>query len=313
MLGEYGSSTEGPAAIRENFSRILEGMPERPSVPPALAVRPPEPPSFGSGLGMCGLLPEKPSADTAELSLLQMFPAMFFYGNAMLFLVPVCLTLHMSTDKDVRFWGPGLTCKLAYIIPAFFLFSFFTHAQLKRPHKGLVIASLLGPSALFLALGDALTSISSDRADQLQSTDCDTFKDKRRLERSWQAAHDLYMDCLKETVPSNNLTLPTAANLFRVQDCTEYPVAYRHQAEDWDYLRYLEEHHKCAGWCSFGPRLWSFREATDSCSVAVSQVLRVKVKRSAQQVVLYGVSVLLMSVVALIAVGPQLRAAGLGW
>lgn len=238
---------------------------------------------------------------------------MFFYGSLMLFLVPIWLTVHLSSDMDVKFWGPGLTCKLAFLIPIIFLVAFVMHMRSRRPHKGIVIASLLGPSVLFLALGDALTSISSDKADQLQSADCDTFQDKRRLERSWQAAHNLYVECLKETVPSNNLTLPTAANLFRVQDCTEYVVAHRRHSKDWDYLRYIEEQHKCAGWCSYGPRLWSFREATDSCSVAVSQVLRVKVKRSAQQVVLYGVSVLLMSIVSLIAVGPQMRASGLGW
>merc|ERR1719284_150855 len=99
----------------------------------------------------------------------------------------------------------------------------------------------------------------SDKADQLFSVDCDTFTGKRELQRSWDAAKELFEKCLQDTVrrtaSDSNLTLEAATRLYRIQDCEEYPNQHYLHKTDWEYLWYLEEEHSCAGWCKFEQRL----------------------------------------------------------
>mmetsp|Transcript_45917 Transcript_45917/g.147544 ORF Transcript_45917/g.147544 Transcript_45917/m.147544 type:complete len:312 (+) Transcript_45917:173-1108(+) len=288
-----------PAAIRDDFSRILEGgRPEK--------------------LGPL-LHPDAAAAERCwswqlmqQLDVMRAFPTLFSLTCLVMFSMPIGIAYHLGLDEDVRYWGDGPMCGTALWLPLIFILAFYVHDRLQRPHKATIVISLLVPSVTLLLIGNELTAISAQGADQLFSADCDTSTDKRRLENSWQAAQSLfsgltwYMDCLQQTTTSHNLTLSRATELFRIQDCTEYAAAFPSH-KDWQYLRFVEEEHKCAGWCSFGRKLWTDGEGTDSCSTAVAQVLRSKVRRPAQQVVALSALALIGSAVGLVAVAPTLH------
>merc|ERR1719277_2851500 len=215
--------------------------------------------------------------------------------------------MHLSHDPNVIYWV-GHWCEFALLLPALFLFAFIVHSKMGRPHKATVLLTLLLPSIALLIIGDILNSSAADKADQLRSTDCDTFGQKRQLQRSWDSAHQLYIGCLEETLALRNITMEKAMELFRIQDCEEYAEAYPKYKKDWDYLWFLEEKHRCAGWCSFGDRLWTYKPTVDSCTTVVSQMFVLKVRRMAKQVIVMAVFILVSTSIANILLSPGLRA-----
>jgi len=265
------------------------------------------------------LLPSKPTQDIfyGEMSLMRMFPYIFTFCCVMAFMVPIWLTVHLGEDRNVQFFL-GSYNRYAMLLPLVFVVGHMWHIQRRQPYKPAVLLCLLVPSIVLMALNDATMTVASDMADQLFSTDCDTFKEKRDLQRAWDAAYELYANCLQDTVKltpaSKNLTMEDAIANYRIQDCAEYSNHHYANKKEWEYLWYLEEEHECAGWCNFGHQIWSFhKEPRDSCSNAASQVFFGKVGRISQQVLLYSVLVLVTTSVSLIGAGPMLRSRGIDW
>lgn len=251
----------------------------------------------------------------SRIDLLRMFPSMFTLTCFMMFLVPTWIVARLGRDPDVQYWI-GSWCLLSLVLPFLFMGAYFVHARLRVPHKPTILVCLLTPCLVLLALGDSTHTVVTSRADQLRSTDCDTFVGKRQLERSWQAANLLYVMCLNQTISSNpqkNFTVDQLRGLYRVQDCEEYPAALGTHFKDWNYLQYLENEHGCAGWCTWGMPLWTHRDPIDSCSIAASQVFSGKVRRASKQVVIYSVLALVFSSCILIMAGPAATAHGFKW
>merc|ERR1719298_326670 len=83
------------------------------------------------------------------------------------------LSLRLHSRSRLR-WG--LT---AYTVPILFAAGHIVHLERGFPRKPVVLLCTLLPAILFLIIGDIHLSVSYDLADQLFSTDCDTFASKR--------------------------------------------------------------------------------------------------------------------------------------
>jgi len=243
------------------------------------------------------------------INLARIFPFLFSFCCFIIFSVPIWLMVHLGQDVTVEYWMKGSWCGAVLLLPLPFLAAYFVHVKLRRPHKPTVLVCLLLPSGVLLVLGDLLVSVSSNRADQLRSMDCDTFNLKRDLERSREAAQHLYSQCIKN---SHNLTGEAGQN-FRLPDCSEFDNAYQKHKRDWGYLWHLEEEEQCGGWCYPDKPLFTKRDVRDSCSAAAAEVFGIKVKRMAQQVVATSLLVLVATSLGNLAAGPGLRSIGVDW
>jgi len=342
-----------PASIRENFSRILSDYHpaaplssggEQPHYGSAgggpLGVLPP---SHSSGSDAAGLPPgaymgtfyadhpvgqqgvpwdeaqvvvmeeeEQKARRKKKFNMVKVFPFFFSFSCLMIFLTPIWLIVHASQDANVVYWI-GEWCKAVVALPILFVGAFLIQAQLRRPHKPTILITVLLPAGVLLVTGDALASIASDRADQLRSTDCDTFKQKRDLQHAWNAADKLFTKCLQDTAHINNITVKQARNTFRLDDCSEYKGGLETYPIEWGYLKHVEEAYQCSGWCHAAQPLFSKKEVQDSCSVAVGAVFRAKIKRMALQVVSYDLFILMVVSIGNVMIGPQLRSMGMDW
>lgn len=330
-------------AIRDNFSRILEGpsqtaspwthgiartasqileaprvwleSPLRPARGPALAAAgsPESLPAYGAAGRKAEPVTKRIQGQASELT--ETFPRIFTCVCFIVFMTPIYLTIRIGRDTNVRYWfGPW--CYIAAFLPCLFILGHIVHSNKRQPHKPTVLVCLIVPAVTLLILGECVFTSISDKANQLFSTDCDTFAEKRALEREHLAAQNVFATCLADTVSQArvpNLTLEHAAELYRIQDCEEYESELQAHQRDWTYLRHMEEEHKCAGWCNVGEPVWTFGEVRDSCSVAASTIFDGKIKHMASQVVVYNIIVIFIVSIGLLVVGPSLRQAGIAW
>merc|ERR1719456_2130030 len=102
--------------------------------------------------------------------------------------------------------------------------------------------------------------------------------------------------------------LADAMQVYRIHHCEGYAEAKEQLATDWDYLAYVEDKHLCSGWCQPGPRLWTFKDTKDACSVAIGHLFLSEVQRVSQQIIVFTVLALSLSAVAIF-IGPVLMRA----
>jgi len=248
-----------------------------------------------------------------NIDVLAMFPNAFTLLTLLLFAMPCYLLMENALFGAVRYWSSSWVW-LVPIIPVIIICSHVVHVSSGLPNKWAVVSSLILPSAVLLLLANGQMTHAMDRADKLFSVDCDTFEGKRMLQRSWDAAEQLYESCLQATVDANeDLTIPQLKEHFRIQDCEEYTVAHHERSRDWDYLQYLEVNHGCTGWCSPGQQLWSRVPHKDDCSTTVSAVFAFKIEEHAKQVCLIMFAALMLTAIGLVICGPLLRARGFHW
>lgn len=338
---------EPHAAIRDNFSRILEGGAPQPALPtshlpllartaaqqveaprvwiespprasaraPVLAANSPESlPAYGA-VGRKAEPFAALSGHSRMAEFMEMFPRLFTCACLLIFMTPIFLMVRIGRDVSVRYWF-GSWCDIAAFLPCLFIVGHIVHSNKKQPHKPTVLVCLLVPAVTLLILGEFVLTSVSDKANQLFSTDCDTFPEKRALEAEHIAAQNVFATCLADTVSSiraRNLTFEHAAELYRIQDCEEYEMELQAHQRAWTYLRHMEEQHQCAGWCNFGQPVWTYGEVRDSCSVAVSAIFDGKVKHMASQTVCYSILVIFIVSIAFLVVGNPLRQAGISW
>lgn len=261
------------------------------------------------------LLPKVQMQD--EIDFVKMFPSMFTFSCLLVFLPPIMMTVQLGNDLNVVRWiGPW--CQFAVLIPFLFFFGHLIHIKMRHPYKPVVLGCLFIPCAVLLGLNDAVSTVASQKADQLLSRDCRNDNAKLHLEQSWLTAYKLYAICVAEafgTGPNRNATTSSGLPLstFRLQDCSQYTAEFKASEEDWNYLRQLEDLYSCSGWCNYEPSLWTSSRTTDSCSRAVGQAFKAKVVRLSNQAMLYTVAVLVASSVMFIRIGPALHKRGVMW
>lgn len=193
----------------------------------------------------------------ARVSMLRLFPVLFTLCCGGLFLVPMCFVLSIGTSRELAyFWTPWHY--VVAVIPLLIVGAHYIHMRSGTPNKAAVVTALVAPSLLLLVCANGQYLQATSMVDKLMSEDCDAFQSKQQLQNAWQAAYDLYTGCLNETSAAYGYDAAVLARHFRVQDCEEYPEAAglagssgaaSPYAQDWTYLRYLEEHSFCSGWC----------------------------------------------------------------
>lgn len=242
----------------------------------------------------------------------KMFPTAFTFICFVAFGPPVVSALVLAQDPSVRYfvgrWG-----LLALMVPLLLIVCHLLHLKEGRPRRVIVLISTITPCILFIIIGNVHAVVAGDLASRLYSTDCTTFDVKRELNKEWLAAEEAYTACLGETVPHLGLTVDDSLKLFRLHHCKEYPTNFTEHREAWAYLRELEEHQACSGWCTVGTRLWSYNNPHDSCSVAAATVLDFKIRRISVRMITYTAFALVVILITLLLVGPVIRQAGSDW
>mmetsp|Transcript_47732 Transcript_47732/g.147460 ORF Transcript_47732/g.147460 Transcript_47732/m.147460 type:complete len:282 (+) Transcript_47732:136-981(+) len=265
----------------------------------------------------------KDEAD-ADINMLKMFPAAFTMICALLFSVPMWIVLTIGHTTAIAYFQTNWYY-VVVIIPAITCCVHYVHVRRGVPNKAAVIVGLTLPNLVLLWHANLQYMNSVDKADKLFSSDCNTFDQKRELQRSWEAAYSLYVGCINQTSANTGHSRELLMQTFRIQDCEEYNAALTgftasgtrayeesHQ-RDWTYLRSLEEEHFCSGWCYHAQQLWSSKAHKDSCSVVVSHIYGSYVRPHAKQVCMLMLAALGASATLLIMVGPVLRRHGLEW
>lgn len=260
----------------------------------------------------------------SRISMLKLFPVLFTLCCSVLFLVPMCFVLSIGTAREISyFWTPWHY--VVVVIPLLILYAHLMHVRSGVPSKAAVATALVVPSLLLLVCANGQYLQATTMVDRLLSSECNSLQSKQRLENAWQAAHDLYMDCLQETSDAFGYDVAVLQKNFRVQDCEEYPAAaglipstrsktaVSPYAKEWAYLRSLEEGSFCSGWCEPGMQLWSGTPSKDACSVAVASVFDLYALPHAGEVVSVMVITLIVAAMFLILVGPVLRKNGVEW
>mmetsp|Transcript_73309 Transcript_73309/g.159016 ORF Transcript_73309/g.159016 Transcript_73309/m.159016 type:complete len:264 (-) Transcript_73309:70-861(-) len=247
-----------------------------------------------------------------RIDLLRMFPTIFSTCMAVLFFVPIYLTLVISLSPAVSHFSTNWSL-VTMLIPLILAVVHYIHQKRKVPNKHGVIMATVVPSALLLILSNSAYLDSLDYREKLASLDCAAFPEKQSVQKSWEAAYNLYTECLQQTNTASGYSLEHLMENFRIQDCQEYGKMMKTYQRDWDYLRYLEETQSCSGWCYRGQQLWSVSPAKDSCSTVVSVTYDSFVRPHAAQVIIMSLSILLLTAIGLITFGPIMRAYGLRW
>lgn len=278
---------------------------------------------LGAYLGATYPAPEEEDAimpkKTDGIDLIRMFPAAFTMVCFVIFLVPVWLILTVAENQALSYFSS----RWAYVVlaaPVIILLVHLVHLRQGVPNKFGVLAALMIPSIICLIIANRQFMNATDKMDKLFSVDCDTFPQKRQLQVAWESAYNLYMDCLNTTAATSNYPLEVLQQNFRIQDCAEYQsrlsgkwAFLNNYADEWNYLRYLEENHYCSGWCYHGVQLWSSKPHKDSCAIVVSNLFRSLVTPHTKQVSVVMLACLAVTAVIIIIMGPALRKQGLEW
>lgn len=255
-----------------------------------------------------------------NMDALRLFPVSFTTIISILFGMCTWLLLRVGIDPALSYfhiyWYWGIT-----LIPAAITGVHVVHMRHGRPTKYTLALGLALPSLILLLYGNLQYQSATEKITKLSVPDCSTFSEKRDLQRSWEAAHELYMSCINETHVATGLSRDTLLQRFRLPDCEEYESALyglglnqESQLREWTYLQRLEEEQLCAGWCYQGRQLWSSQNgARDACSKAVARVYAAYAAPRASQVGTIMLVLLGCSTMVVIMLGPVMQRHGAEW
>jgi len=242
---------------------------------------------------------------------LEMFPVLFTIFCFVIYIIPIWLTYQIGRDDQVQRWITKY-CWVVVLLPLLYLFTHVYHVMKGVPNKILVVTCLLGSSVFLLVLGDIVLLKSYYRGNEFAAQDCLSFPAKHATEMQFQNAKLYYANCVNEISNQTGVSIPAAVSLYRITDCMNYNYQVKHNP-DWPYLQRLEETFRCGGWCSPGQPLWTFQFTKDSCSRAVADTLRYKVKWSMLQVVVYSLVTLGLACTILLVLPSLLQQQGFEW
>lgn len=313
--------------------------------------------TFGAGRGEAQFWREvatgvpdvaKKNGNGSAFDRMNVSPLVCFFILGLVFLWPCSAVVRLEMDPVAKYWispyGSGFPIMTFFVVTIFLFFIAIFVAQVLyhektvdnkryyplRGNKFIMLSSLLVPCILLFLFANIVLTISFDKSAQLAASDCEDspLKEKRVLQGHWFAAYEGFLGCITATVKRHPdvLTMGTGFQLYRFQECEEYPVLLGEHQLQWNYLRMLEDTLACSGWCARsslpgvkgapappqGPPLWTFQGVNDGCALAMSQVFDDKIKYVALQVIVYIIVVLLAGVITLILVAPSMRNMGYG-
>jgi len=255
-----------------------------------------------------------------HLDAFRLLPLSFTAITSILFGACMWLLLRVTADPALFYfhthWYWGMT-----LIPAAITGVHVVHTRQGKPTKYTLAFGIILPSLILLFYGNLQYMSAFEKTTKLSVSDCGAFIEKRDLQRSWEAAHRLYMSCINDTHVATGHPRDVLLQRFRLPDCEEYEGAlygdgYHKEAHvwEWTYLQRLEEEEMCAGWCYQGRQLWSHKKgARDACSKAVARVFASYASPRASQVLSMMLVVLASIGVVTITLGPVMQKYGMEW
>lgn len=236
-----------------------------------------------------------------------------YFNNAfstcctLLFTAPVVKAIFLVNDPLVSFWL-GFRPKVVVLMPIVFIFvSYLIQQVAGSPMKRALVLNLIGGSLVLGLQANQIAVNALVLSNSFAASDCENYTLKYGFENAWLAAHEFRKGC------SPNTRDPLAPDDGLIQHCEGYKKEATTRPA-WAFLWNLEERYACAGWCKPREPLWVISHTTqDSCSTVVAQVLSAKIQRDSMQLAIYNIIMLTISVVAIIGLGPTLKAHGIGW
>lgn len=238
------------------------------------------------------------------LNVMEMFPSLFTTFCFAVFGTPIVLCHHVGRDPQVLFWI-GDYIDWVLFLPLLFVWAHIYHVIFRVPSKFVMVICLIGSCVVILYACQHVMLDAYDNANAFTAIDCDTFPQKMELQRSWEAAHTFYDNCMTEMADEMDITYESAATMYRIEDCADY-VTQLGRNPDWGYLAELEEQHLCSGWCERGEAIWTLSETRDSCSSTVGDIMHSQIRFTMLQVLVYTFVVLFVISVMLVTLGPTL-------
>lgn len=235
--------------------------------------------------------------------LVSMFPLMFTLVVSLLYVIPIWILYNTGQDPEVMRW---ITTKLwvVLILPALYAITHAVHFCSSGPNRILVTLCLVGSGMLLFCLSELVLLRAYSAGIAFVSKDCDTFAGKKELEDSWKAAQAFYSDCTSAS--------PATAAPLLISNCTGYGTSLEANP-DWAYLARLENEHRCSGWCTRSPPMWTMAAVKDSCSTVLGDIMLGGVQPSMVQITIHSILCLGLSAVLLLVVPPILRSHGCDW
>jgi len=228
-----------------------------------------------------------------------LFPEFFTGACLLLFCSPLVKSADIAFDPLVVHWLGGHPRIIIFLSLVFIAVSYRLHSISRLPNKWAILLGIVGPGLVLGIQANRIAMLSLQLGDRLASSDCRTFPLKYDLEREWQAAATFRNSC--------------PATAYAVQECPGYSEEAT-QYPTWNFFWYLESKYECSGWCDVQKPLWRAGDAPgDSCSRAVAIAMKSKIRHNANQIMVYCLFVVSLSVVVLVMLGPSMRTNGLDW
>jgi hypothetical protein len=230
------------------------------------------------------------------------FSFAFLLSNFLLFAWPVFTVWSLAFDDSIVYWFGSFLFWWSLPIPFFFLVIYAAHVLL-RPHKSLIMGTMIIPCVTLFLLGGALQAKGGHLADKLRNRDCGTFPLIRKLELSLADAKEKYNECLAgATAQSHPHILFTNCNQY------EKWLEEGDNAKDWPYLMYLEAQFECTGFCQPDEPLWVYHKdaGTDPCGSALALYLEGKVLTNAKQLMVFPILLVFVTVAWVYSVRPSI-------
>lgn len=247
-----------------------------------------------------------------KLDLKALFPPAFTLICVLLFVLPTAMLVYILRSPMVAPFT-DMKCYILLLNPVIIAVVHLVHTTKKAPSKWGVISAIFIPAVLLMFISVKAMKDSGKVGNKLLSDDCEDFKPKAQIQRTWEAAYMAFDSCLNHT--GMTATMPSALIMqsFRLPDCSEYSAVKAQSGQGWKYLQSLEQNEGCAGWCYPGQQLWSTGPAKDSCASSVAAAMKYFVKPHCQMVIQIMAFVIFFAAVTMPAVGRQVRAMGHSW
>lgn len=249
-----------------------------------------------------------------------LFPSLYSLIAFAIYGVPIINGIELALTPSVQYWI-GYCSWGVLSVPILLFVSHFIHAVKGKPLFNAMLLSTVVPSMIVMAVGYSVMMPISGITDRLTSSDCTTYSDKTYLHSAYQAAADVWKDCVKREMNETGKTAIEVKSILVVDECEEYQASLNSDEgrkkwkKQWNYLRSLEVNQACSGWCYAGQEsLWTTdHESKDICSSVVGSILNVSVNRQASRMLVSGLITLVVSLVALVAIQEYMIRLNVQW
>lgn len=242
-----------------------------------------------------------------------MFPGLVTGFCLLAFAVPLVILAFVADDTSVKYWVTGsFNILWLLVFPALYVLVHIIHYYTQNPSRVLTILAVIGTGGFLLIVSYIFAVNANTMWIKLAATDCDTFTMKRDMQTAWEAADNLYNECIANQSAAMGESVVYLEAVMTVEDCPTYSTKLLNYAE-WDYLKEMETTLSCGGWCTTEDPLWVLGKTEDSCSSVVAVILRYKAEHSFFQISVYSLVVVVFAAFALLAMAPVFHQVGVKW